>query len=138
MDDLRLRTDDFLEYRFEATSQASLWLGRQLVAQWLVERAVRQDVVPDLLVVVNELCTAAVDHRGDRSGEVRLRVWLTGTDVEIEVEDWCGMVGDRPPDLRLAAALVDEVVLRVRGARTVVRARAHAVVLPRSEGSVVT
>ena len=119
-----LRDDTSLVYRFDADQRDAFWLARQLVEQWLRERHVRADAIGDLLLVATELCTGAT------SGVV-LRINVDGTGVEVVVESTCGAVVDAPTgDLRLAAALCDEVILRVGEDATVVRARKHNVVLP--------
>ncbi len=129
-----LRDVDFLEYRFDPASTESLWLARQLVEQWLIDRRVRGDRVPDLLLATTEVCTSAVRHH---PGELSLKVWLDDGDVFIEVEENDGGDGAEygdldgaGGDLRLAAALVDEVILRVDSGRTSVRCVARALVLP--------
>ena len=119
-----LRDDTTLVYRFDADTENSLWLARQLCEQWLRDRHVRADTVCDMLLVLNELCTGATEG-------VVLRLGLVGATVEIVVESSGGALVDGPVgDLRLAAAFCDELVLRVRPDRTTVRARAHVVVLP--------
>lgn len=120
-----LREETSLVYRFDADVDGAFWLVRQLCEQFLRERGVRSDAIPDLLLVVTELCTGAV-------AGVVLRVFV-GDDggVEVVVES-CGGVelGRECGDLRLAASLCDEVVLRVTPEQTVVRARRHGIVLP--------
>lgn len=120
-----------LEYRFDAARPDSLWLVRQLCDQWLREHHVRADAVTDLLLVVTELCTDPAP------GDVVVRVSMTNSDVEVEVEmgerSPLSVAGDEAPtpggDLRLAAALVDELVLKVSPAGTVARCRRHDVLL---------
>lgn len=119
-----LRDDTSLVYRFDADHHDAFWLARQLCEQWLRERHVRADAICDLLLVATELCTGA-------TAGVVLRMFVTGDGVDVVVESGCGAVVDGPSgDLRLAAALCDEVVLRVTPDGTVVRARKHGVVLP--------
>lgn len=121
-----LRDEDVLVYRFDSTD-GSLWLARQLVEQWLRDRRVRSDAIPDLLLAINELCTGPVD-------DVTLRARVVGADIEVEVEtsapDVFTALATPLGDLRLAAAVCDEVVLRVDPDRTLVVARRHGVVLP--------
>lgn len=127
-----LRDDTHFVYRFDAALDGAFWLARQLCEQWLRERHVRSDAIPDLLVILTELATGA------RTGDVVLRVAAEGSDVEVTVESGGSLtlpddevvLGASGGDLRLAAALCDEVVLRVTPDRTVVRARRHGVVLP--------
>jgi hypothetical protein len=119
-----LRDEASLVYRFEADTSGAYWLARQLSEQWLRERNVRSDAVCDLLLVITELCTGA-------TAGVVLRLFVQDDDVEVVVESAGGVVLDRPTgDLRLAAGLCDEIVLRVTPERTVVKARRHGVVLP--------
>lgn len=119
-----LRDDATLVYEFDADNDGAVWLARQLCEGWLRDQRVRTDAVDDLLLVVTELCTGATEG-------VVLRLHNTGTGVEIGVETDGGALGDRPQgDLRLAAALCDEVVLRVTPERAVVCARRDGVVLP--------
>jgi hypothetical protein len=119
-----LRDDTTLVYEFDADHDGAVWLARQLCEGWLRDQRVRTDAVCDLLVVMTELCTGAT--RG-----VVLRLNNTGADIEVAVESAGGALVDRPQgDLRLAAALCDEVVLRVTPERTVVCARSRGVVLP--------
>ncbi|HEX8001774.1 MAG TPA: hypothetical protein VF519_03675 [Mycobacteriales bacterium] len=121
-----LRDEDVLVYRFES-GDGSLWLARQLAEQWLRERGVRSDAVPDLLLAINELCTGPVDKV-----VLRARVVHDGIEVEVETSapDVFTALATPLGDLRLAAAVCDEVVLRVLPERTVVVARRHGVVLP--------
>ena len=119
-----LRDDTTLVYEFDADTDGAVWLARQLCEGWLRDQRVRTDVVGDLLLVMTELCTGA-------TAGVVLRLHNTGTDVEIAVESAGGAIADGPNgDLRLAAALCDEIVLRVTPERTVVCARRRGVVLP--------
>lgn len=119
-----LRDETSLVYRFEADNDGAYWLARQLSEQWLRERGVRSDAVCDLLLVITELCTGA-------TAGVVLRLFVRADAVEIVVESAGGVVLDRPVgDLRLAAGLCDEIVLRVTPERSVVTARRHGVVLP--------
>jgi anti-sigma regulatory factor (Ser/Thr protein kinase) len=130
-----LRDEDTLVYRFEADIDGSLWLARQLCERWLTERHVRSDAIDDLVLATAELCTAAALWP---STHIVLRGHIVGADVELVVEtsgpQLVALSDDeiRPAggDLRLAAALCDELVLRVRPERTVVIARKHGVVLP--------
>ncbi|HWL36895.1 MAG TPA: hypothetical protein VNQ77_11930 [Frankiaceae bacterium] len=118
-----LREETSLVYRFDADADGAFWLVRQLVEQFLRERHVRSDAIPDLLLVTTELCTGAV-------AGVVLRVFVEDYDVDIVVESCGGVVLDRPQgDLRLAASMCDEVIVRVTPEQTVVRARRHGVVL---------
>ena len=119
-----LRDETSLVYRFDAEHDGAFWLVRQLCEQWLRERRVRADVIPDLLLVATELCTGA-------TAGVVLRVHVEDDAVEMLVETGPGAIGDGPSgDLRLAAAFCDDVVLRVTPECSVVRARRHGVVLP--------
>lgn len=119
-----LRDQTSLVYRFDADLDRAFWLARQLMEQWLRECRVRTDAVCDLLLVTTELCTGA-------TAGVVLRAEVVDGGVEISVESEAGAVLDRPTgDLRLAAALCDEIVLRSSPMRMVVRARRHGVVLP--------
>lgn len=119
-----LRDETELVYRFSAAHDGAFWLARQLCEGWLRDRRVRTDVIPDLLLVITELCTGA-------TAGVVLRLRMHGAAVEMSVESAGGAVVDRPTgDLRLAAALCDEVVLRVTPEETVVTARRAGVVLP--------
>ena len=119
-----LRDDTSLVYELDAGHDGAFWLARQLVEQWLRERHVRSDVVCDLLLVMTELCTGA-------DARVVVRVETHDHDVELCVESAAGPVVEGPVgDLRLAAALCDELVLRVTPERTTVRARRHGVMLP--------
>jgi hypothetical protein len=130
-----LRDEDTLVYRFEAGTEGAIWLARQLCERWLTERHVRSDAIADLVLAATELCsgtalwpTAHVVLRGHVHGaDVELTVETTGTPEAVLADD-----GIRPGggDLRLAAALCDELVLRVTPERTVVLARKHGVVLP--------
>jgi len=121
-----LRDQDVLLYRFDS-GDGSLWLARQLAEQWLRARHVRADAIPDLLLAINELCTGPGDN-------VVLRARVDGTGIEVEVEtpapDVFTALATPLGDLRLAAAVCDEVVLRVTVDRTLVIARLHGVVLP--------
>lgn len=119
-----LRDETELVYQFSAAHDGAFWLARQLCEGWLRDRRVRTDVIPDLLLVITELCTGA-------TAGVVLRLAMDGTGVEVSVESSGGAIVDGPTgDLRLAAALCDEIVLRVTPERTVVVARRHGVVLP--------
>ena len=119
-----LRDQTELVYRFSAEHDGAFWLARQLSEGWLRDRRVRTDVIPDVLLVITELCTGAT------SGVV-LRLRMVRDGIEVVVESGGGAALDGPAgDLRLAAALVDEVVLRVTPEQTVVTARRHGVVLP--------
>lgn len=119
-----LRDDTCLVYRFDADHDGAVWLARQLCEQWLRDCRVRSDAIPDLLLAVTELCTGA-------TAGVVLRGEVTDGDVEIVVESAGGTDVDGPNgDLRLAAALCDEIVLRVTPENTVVTARRRSVVLP--------
>ncbi|HEV2889061.1 MAG TPA: hypothetical protein VGX28_01660 [Frankiaceae bacterium] len=121
-----LRDEDVLVYRFDS-GDGGLWLARQLAEQWLRDRHVRSDAIPDLLLAINELCTGPVDR-------VVLRGRVVGDGIEVEVEtsapDVFTALATPLGDLRLAAAVCDEVVLKVLPERTVVVARRHGVVLP--------
>jgi hypothetical protein len=121
-----LRDEDTLVYRFDA-GDGSLWLARQLAERWLRERHVRSDAVPDLLLAINELCTGPVEN-------VVLRARVVGDGIEVEVRtsapDVFTALAQPLGDLRLAAAVCDEVVLRVLPDHTSVVARRHGVVLP--------
>ena len=121
-----LRDEDVLVYRFDS-GDGSLWLARQLAESWLRDRRVRSDAIPDLLLAINELCTGPVDN-------VVLRARVDGPDIEVEVEtsapDVFTALATPLGDLRLAAAVCDEVVLRVTQDHTAVIARRHGVVLP--------
>lgn len=121
-----LRDQDVLLYRFDS-GDGSLWLARQLAEQWLRARHVRADAIPDLLLAINELCTGPVEN-------VVLRARVEGADIEVEVEtsapDVFTALATPLGDLRLAAAVCDEVVLRVEADRTLILARRHGVVLP--------
>lgn len=120
-----LRDQDTFVYRFDSAVDGASWLARQLWEQWLRERHVRSDAVGDLLLVMTELCNGA---GGD---DVVLRGNVENGGVEIEVETGApDVLASQHGDLRLAAALCDEVVLRVTPERTVVLARTHGVVLP--------
>lgn len=119
-----LRDQTSLVYRFDANYDGAFWLARQLCEGWLRDRRVRTDAIPDLLLVTTELCTGA-------TAGVVLRMEMHGNDVHISVESAGGaVVGGPSGDLRLAAALCDEIVLRVTPERTIVRAKRHGVVLP--------
>jgi hypothetical protein len=119
-----LRDGTCFEYRFDAGHAGAFWLARQLMEQWLRERHVRTEVIGDLLVVTTELATGATDG-------VVLRAEAHGEDVEIAVESSSGdAVLGETGDLRLAAALCDEVTLKVTPERTVVHARRHCAILP--------
>lgn len=119
-----LRDDTCLVYRFDADQDDAFWLARQLCEQWLRERHVRADAICDLLLVTTELCTGASDG-------VVLRMDVIGNGVEVTVESSVGAIVDGPVgDLRLAAALCDELLVKVSADSTVVRARKQGVVLP--------
>ena len=119
-----LRDDTCFEYRFDAGHVDAFWLARQLLEQWMRERHVRSDAIGDLLVVTTELCTGAGEG-------LLLRADVHGEDVEICVESAGGaLVLGEAGDLRLAAALCDEVVLKVTPERAIVRARRHCAILP--------
>lgn len=123
-----LREQDSLVYRFEAGATESFWLARQLFEQWLRERHVRADAVADLLVVLTELCTAEASAVGL---VVRSSVDGDGVVVKVESRTPPVLAVDAPSgDLRLAAALCDELTLRVGPDRTEVVARRHGIVLP--------
>lgn len=131
-----LRDTDRLVYRFDSGSAGAFWLARQLCEQWLRERHVRSDAVCDLLLVTTELCNAAATWPG---AHVVLRGRVDDRDVELSVESGGTASAAAPPvddsvrpagDLRLAAAMCDELILRVTPEQTVVRARKHGVVLP--------
>lgn len=116
--------EDSLVYGFDTDADGAFWLARQLVEQWLREHHVRSDAVSDMLLVANELCVGA-------GGGVVLRGRVDGMDVELEVETPAlDPLAPSAGDLRLAAALCDEIVLRVRPDHTVVIARRHGIVLP--------
>jgi hypothetical protein len=131
-----LRDTDRLVYRFDADSAGAFWLARQLCERWLRERNVRTDAVCDLMLVATELCAAAAHWPG---AHVVLRGLVEDRDVELSVESG-GTVAVttaadedvvRPAgDLRLAAAMCDELILKVTPEQTLVRARKHGVVLP--------
>ncbi|HEU0131902.1 MAG TPA: hypothetical protein VFQ85_13010 [Mycobacteriales bacterium] len=129
-----LRDQDSLVYRFDVGHDGALWLARQLCEQWLRDRHVRSDAVCDLVLAVAEVCAGAALWP---TAHVVVRGHIDGTDVEVTVET----SGATPPveddtvrpaggDLRLAAALVDELVLRVQPERSVVSLRRHGVILP--------
>ncbi len=123
-----LRNQDSLVYRFDPRAAGAFWLARQLCEQWLRERRVRADAVCDLLVVLTELCAAEAP-----AGGLVLRATVEDDGVALTVEAGpAPMVpADGPSgDLRLAAALCDELVLRVTPELTSVTARRHGVVLP--------
>jgi hypothetical protein len=119
-----LRDTGSFVYRFDADHDGAFWLARHLCEQWLGERQVRADAIPDLLLATTELCNGA-------SGTVVLRIHVEGSDVEVVVESGGGVSIESPVgDLRLAAALCDELVLRVTPERSVALARRHGVVPP--------
>lgn len=121
-----LRDETSLVYRFDAEVDGAFWLARQLCEQWLRARHVRCDAVGDLVLVVTELCTGL-------HGPVVLRAECADDGgVALTVESAGGVAVSPGPtgDLRLAAALCDEVALSVTPDRTVARARAHGVILP--------
>ncbi|HVF06117.1 MAG TPA: hypothetical protein VNA20_14845 [Frankiaceae bacterium] len=119
-----LRDDATLVYDFDADHDGAVWLARQLCESWLRDQRVRTDAVDDLLVVMTELCTGA-------SEGVVLRLYNTGTGIDIFVDsDSTALVEGPQGDLRLAAALCDEVILRATPERTTVCARRDGVVLP--------
>jgi hypothetical protein len=123
-----LREDTTLVYRFDSAGTGAFWLARQLFEQWLRAHHVRADAVCDLLVALSEICTVQAP-----AGGLVLRAAVEGDAVAFTVEAGSAVVapGEAPGgDLRLAAALVDEVALRVRPDRTWVTARRHGVVLP--------
>lgn len=128
-----LRDTDRLVYRFDADSAGAFWLARQLCERWLRDRHVRSDAVCDLMLVATELCAAAATWPG---AHVVLRGVVVDRDVELSVESGgTATVTDedvvRPAgDLRLAAAMCDELILKVTPEQTLVRARKHGVVLP--------
>jgi len=135
-----LRDTDRLVYRFDAGSEGAFWLARQLCERWLRDRHVRSDAVADLMLVATELCAAAALWPG---AHVVLRGHVDDRDVELSVESGGTATVKRPPvpeddevvrpaggDLRLAAAMCDEVILKVTPEQTLVRARKHGVVLP--------
>jgi hypothetical protein len=123
-----LREQDSLVYRFQAGTTESFWLARQLFAQWLRERHVRADAASDLLVVLTELCTAEAAAVGL---VLRASVEEDGVVVTVESRTPQVLAVDAPSgDLRLAAALCDELTLRVRPDLTLVTARRHGIVLP--------
>jgi hypothetical protein len=133
---MELRDQDTLVYRFEAGNDGALWLARQLCERWLTDRSVRSDAIADLVLVTTELCGSAALWPSSR---VVLRGHVVGADVELVVETTGTPAMALPTDdeiqpsggdLRLAAALCDELVLRVTPERTVVIARKHGVVLP--------
>jgi hypothetical protein len=124
-----LRDQTSFVYRFDAAQEGAYWLARQLCEQWLRDRHVRSDAVADLLVVVTELCAAG-------SGALVLRAAVDGDGVAVTVESAPVSVVPEEDvihphgDLHLAAALCDEIVLRVTPERTTTTARRHCVVLP--------
>jgi hypothetical protein len=132
MSSTTLRDTESLVYRFDAATPGAFWLARQLCERWLRDNNVRRDAVCDLLVVLTELCAAsgpsALVLRGRVDGDaVVLTVESAGPQaVAVPVDDAVRPAGD----LRLAAALCDELVLRVTPEQTAVTARRHGVVLP--------
>lgn len=119
-----LRDDAILVYEFDADHDGAVWLARQLSEGWLRDQRVRTDAIGDLLLVMTELCTGATEG-------VVLRLHNTGTGVEIVVDTRGAALAYGPHgDLRLAAALCDEIVLRVTPDRTTICARRDGVVLP--------
>jgi hypothetical protein len=130
-----LRDQDSLVYRFDPGTEGAFWLARQLCEQWLLDRHVRHDAVCDLLVVLTELCAVSAP-----SGGLVLRTRVDGDAIVLTVEsggtaaivipDDDDVVVRPGGDLRLAAALCDELVLRVTPDQTVVTARRHGIVLP--------
>jgi anti-sigma regulatory factor (Ser/Thr protein kinase) len=119
-----LRDPRSFDYHFDAGHENALWLVRQMGEQWLREHGVRDEAVSELLLVTTELCTGA-------AGMVELEMRIDGTNIEIVVATAGRPSIDMPAgDLRLAAALCDELVLRVRPGRTVAIARRHGAVLP--------
>lgn len=100
-----LRDDTVLEYRADVTP-AALWLLRQLVEQWLVERHVVRDDVDDMLVITNELCTDVVRRGADDAIDVTVRV--LDDIVEVEVVQSGGGSAE-PAEVDLVAALGDRV-----------------------------
>lgn len=129
---MELRDQDTLVYRFEAGTDGALWLARQLCERWLTERHVRTEAIADLVLVATELCGSAALWP---SAHLVLRGHIVGADVELVVETTgtpatLDEIQPSGGDLRLAAALCDELVLRVKPERTVVIARKHGVVLP--------
>jgi anti-sigma regulatory factor (Ser/Thr protein kinase) len=126
-----LRSGQALSYKFSPRSTASVWLARELTGQWLREHDVVGVDADDLLVVCSEITTNAVAHAG-RGSTITLRVWFAADVVRLEVED---VPGNGVPtdaeddsealpagDLRVAAALSDEITITVRGDRTTVQA----------------
>ena len=122
-----LRDQSSLVYRFDVGTDG-FWLARQLCEQWLRERHVRADAIADLLVVLSELCTVEA-----AAGRLVIRGFVDDDCVVLTVESPTPaiMAMDAPSgDLRLAAALCDELLIRVRPDRTTVTARRHGIVLP--------
>jgi anti-sigma regulatory factor (Ser/Thr protein kinase) len=127
-----LRSGQALSYKFSPRSTASVWLARELTGQWLREHDVLGSDADDLLLVCSELTTNAVAHAG-RGSTIKLRVSFATDTVTIEVEDEPAGGAAASPDfdgesdealpvgnLRVAAALSDEVTITVRGNRTTV------------------
>lgn len=117
--------EDGLVYRFDAAVDGAFWLARQLCEQWLRDHHVRSDAIGDVLLIVNELCVGAHDGR-----VLRVNVIGDGVVVEVTAPAPDPLDTSRHGDLRLAAALCDEVVLRVTPEGSVVLARRHGIVLP--------
>jgi anti-sigma regulatory factor (Ser/Thr protein kinase) len=92
-----------------------------------------QDLRDELMLVVSELCTNAIEAVHNPSGEVTLRVRNRDDSIIIEVEDLgpgfaaaMGRRGARDKDergrgLQVVAALVDDLTVERKRRRTIVR-----------------
>ena len=125
MPDTDLRDDSVLSYHCAITPDA-LWLLRRLFEQWLGERHVVADDAEDLVVIVNELCTAAVLHcRGE---EIEVIGRLVGADMLVEV------VGHKPSspvssaEISLARSMTDELSVQMGPSRTTLTGRRRVAV----------
>lgn len=128
------------EYKFSPIP-ATIPLCRHLFMDWLEHLAADDAERSDLVLVVSELCSNAVQHSSGAPGALALRAWAEGDAIVVEVEDdGVGFeldehYGDEVPDLfeergrglYVVEALTDEISVFRNDGHTVVRAVRRAV-----------
>ena len=121
------------EYRF-TPSVAAVSLARHFMADWLCNQPADLGVLDDVLVIVSELCTNAVQAASGAPGGVALRAWDDADTLVLEVEDDGGGFVDDLPD---EGHLPDVESPRGRGL-FLVRALADSIdVIPGESGTIV-
>jgi len=114
---------------------------RSTLAGWLAGLEVTSPVADELILIVSELATNAIEASNSSASEVRVTAWFEGAVIALEVDDdgagFCegtlttgpnGMAaGPLPPPssvrgrgLPIVGAFVDRLDVRRHGARTIV------------------